>query len=231
MNIAIVVAAGSGTRIGGQQPKQFLELGGIPIIIHTLRKFEQCDAINEVILVLPAESTAGFLSTAEKFGLRKVVSVVAGGDTRARSVLIGLKQISAADIVAVHDGVRPFVTTEEIERVVTVAKEKGAAILVAPVTDTIKEIVENHVARTPRRASLRRALTPQAFRFPLLKLAYDRLERLEAVGIEITDDSLLVELLDGEVTLVEGSARNIKITEPEDIVLAEMILKSVASGE
>jgi len=163
--------------------------------------------------------------------LRKVVSVVAGGDTRARSVLIGLKQISAADIVAVHDGVRPFVTTEEIERVVTVAKEKGAAILVAPVTDTIKEIVENHVARTPRRASLRRALTPQAFRFPLLKLAYDRLERLEAVGIEITDDSLLVELLDGEVTLVEGSARNIKITEPEDIVLAEMILKSVASGE
>lgn len=226
MNIAIVVAAGRGTRIGGKEPKQFLELGGIPVIIHTLRQFEQCDAINEVILVLPAEATAGFLSTAEKFGLRKVVSVVAGGDTRARSVLSGLNQIAGADIVAVHDGVRPFVTAEEIDRTVAAAKEHGAAVLVAPVTDTIKETANGFVVRTPQRVGLRRALTPQAFRFEILKRAYERLDQVEADGIEITDESLLVELLDANVAIVEGSARNIKITEAEDIVLAEMILGS-----
>lgn len=224
MNIAIVVAAGKGTRLGSREPKQFLELSGTPIIIHTLRNFEQCDTINEVILVLPAEMTAGFLSTANKFGLRKVTHVVAGGETRARSVLNGLNRISDAGIVAVHDGVRPFVTAAEVMRVVQAAEKDGAALLVAPVADTIKETSGGIVVRTPPRLDLRRALTPQAFRFEILRRAFDQLDEIEAAGIEITDESLLVERLGVPVTTVEGSARNIKITSQEDLVLGEAIL-------
>jgi 2-C-methyl-D-erythritol 4-phosphate cytidylyltransferase len=231
MNVAIVVAAGKGTRIGGNRPKQFLELGGIPIIIHTLRRFEQCDAINEVIVVLPADATAGFVSLAERFGLRKVSRAIAGAATRAQSVLRGLNAISSAEIVAIHDGVRPFVTPEEIEGVLNAARASGAAVLVSPVSDTIKEIADGSIARTLPRANLRRALTPQCFRFDVLKQAYDRLDEFEAEGIDVTDDSLLVERLGLKIAAVEGSASNIKITGPEDIVLAEALLKSVVSGQ
>jgi 2-C-methyl-D-erythritol 4-phosphate cytidylyltransferase len=231
MNVAIVVAAGKGTRIGGNQPKQFLELGGVPIIIHTLRRFEQCDAINEVILVLPADAVAGFVSLAGKFGLSKVSQVVAGGLTRAQSVRCGLRAISHAEIVAVHDGVRPFVTPDEIDRVVEAARESGAAVLVSPITDTIKEITNGSVGRTLPRSDLRRALTPQCFHYDILKRAYKRLDEAEAEGVDITDDSLLVERLGVKVATVEGSASNIKITGPEDIATAEVILKSVVSGQ
>lgn len=229
MNVAIVVAAGKGTRIGGNQPKQFLELGGVPIIIHTLRRFEQCDAINEVIVVLPADATAGFVSLAEKFGLSKVSRVVAGGATRAQSVRCGLDAIDQAEIVAVHDGVRPFVTAEEIQRVIAAAREAGGAVLVAPVSDTIKQVSDGSIAGTLPRASLRRALTPQCFQADILKRAYDRLDEAEADGTEVTDDSFLVERLGGKIAAVEGSARNIKITSADDIALAETLLKSIVS--
>ena len=225
MNVAIVVAAGKGTRLGGNQPKQFLELRGVPIIIHTLRQFEVCEEISEVIVVVPAAETAAFSSLAEKFEIRKLSRVVAGGATRAQSVRCGLNAISSAEIVAVHDGVRPFVTTNEIDRVVAAAKASGAAILVAPVVDTIKEVKNGHSLRTIPRAGLRRALTPQCFRYDLLKRAYDQLDEVECAGIEITDDSLLVERLGAEVVAVEGSAGNIKITEEGDLALAETLLK------
>ena len=225
MNVAIVVAAGKGTRLGGDQPKQFHELCGVPIIIHTLRQFERSEEISEVIVVVPAEQTAVLSSLAEKFKVRKVSRAVAGGATRAQSVLCGLNAIGGAEIVAVHDGVRPFVTPDEIDRVVAAARTSGAAILVAPVADTIKDIENGHVKRTPPRHNLRRALTPQCFRYDLLKRAYDRLDEAEAAGIEVTDDSLLVERLGAEIMAVEGSARNIKITQEGDLVLAEAILK------
>ena len=231
MNVAIVVAAGKGTRLGGDQPKQFLELCGVPIIIHTLRQFERCEAIKEIIVVVPAESTAAFSSLAEKFEVRKLSRVVSGGATRAQSVLCGLNAIDNAEIVAVHDGVRPFVTPDEIDRVVAAARAGGAAILVAPVADTIKEIENRRVKSTPPRPGLRRALTPQCFRYDLLKRAFDELDEVEAAGIEVTDDSLLVERLGAEIIAVEGSARNIKITRAEDLVLAEAILSSVVSGQ
>src|SRR5258706_14352795 len=121
MNVAIVVAAGQGTRLGGDQPKQFLELCGVPIIIHTLRQFERCEEINEIIVVVPAESTAGFSSLAEKFAVRKLSRVVAGGATRAQSVLCGLNAIGQAEIVAVHHGLRPFVAPDSNDGVVTSA--------------------------------------------------------------------------------------------------------------
>jgi 2-C-methyl-D-erythritol 4-phosphate cytidylyltransferase len=231
MNVAIVVAAGKGTRLGGNQPKQFLELRGVPIIIHTLRQFERCEAIKEIIVVVPAEHTAAFSSLAEKFEVRKLSRVVSGGATRAQSVFCGLNAIGNAEIVAVHDGVRPFVTPDEIDRVVAAARASGAAILVAPVADTIKDIENGRVKGTPPRSNLRRALTPQCFRYDLLKRAFEGLDEVEAAGLELTDDSLLVERLGAEIIAVEGSARNIKITREEDLALAEAILSSVVSGQ
>lgn len=231
MNVAIVVAAGKGTRVGGNRPKQFLELGGIPVIIHTLRQFERCREINEIVTVLPAEEADSFLSFAKEFGLQKPMRAVAGGETRAQSVTRGLALIGEAEIVAVHDGVRPFVTPEEIDQVVNAARASGAAILVAPVPDTIKEIKSDRVIRTLPRADLRRALTPQCFRLEILKRAYQTLGEIEAAGSEVTDDSLLVERLGVEVVAIEGSSRNIKVTQQEDLVLAEAILSLVVSGQ
>ena len=225
MNVAIVVAGGKGVRFGGDRPKQFLEVNGSPIIIHTLRQFERCREIGSVIVVLPAEETAGFQSLIEKFALQKVTRVVAGGTTRAQSVKQGLAAIGDADVVAVHDAVRPLVTPDEIDSVVKAANESSAAILVARVSDTIKDVRSDRVVNTLPRVNLRRALTPQCFRIDVLKQAYEQLEKLEAAGIEVTDDSFLVERLGVEVTTIEGNARNIKITRQEDLVFAEGFLK------
>ena len=223
MNIAIIAAAGSGTRMASDRPKQFLLLAGTPVIIHTLKVFEQCESINEVILVLPAAESAGFLSLAAKFGLRKMARVVPGGVTRADSVKRGLMAIRAAtaEIVAVHDGVRPFVTVDEINSTVAAAGVDGAAILVAPVTDTIKQVSERQVVKTFDRSLLRRALTPQCFRYELLREAY---EHADVNDPSLTDESALVEQLGRPVSIVEGSARNIKITTVEDLAIAEAIL-------
>ena len=233
MNVAIVVAAGKGTRLGGNRPKQFLELDRIPVIIRTLRQFERCREIDEIIIVLPAsqteESADWFRSAAKEFDLQKPMRTVGGGSTRAQSVQSGLAIISGAELVAVHDGVRPFVTPDEIDRVMAAARTNGAAILVAPVADTIKEIKDGRVVGTLPRTLLRRALTPQCFRFDILKRAYDKLAEIEGEGVEVTDDCLLVERLGVEIVAVEGSARNIKITRAEDLVLGEAILKSVVS--
>ncbi|HEX6189280.1 MAG TPA: 2-C-methyl-D-erythritol 4-phosphate cytidylyltransferase [Pyrinomonadaceae bacterium] len=224
MNVAIVVAAGKGTRLGGARPKQFLELRGVPVIIHTLRQFERCQEINEVITVLPAQDTAGFASLTKQFEIKKAGRAVAGGATRAQSVRNGLNAIADADIVAVHDGVRPFVTPEEIDQVVAAAREKGAAVLTSPVADTIKRVQDGRIIKTVARAELRRALTPQCFRFAILKRAYETLDELESTGLEVTDDSFLVERIGIAPTAVNGSARNIKITNEEDLKQAEALL-------
>lgn len=231
MNVAIVVAAGKGTRLGGDRPKQFLDLGGVPIVVHALRQFERSREISEVITVLPAEETAGFESLAKKFELTKAIKAVAGGATRAQSVRRGLSAITEAELVAIHDGARPFVTPDEIDRVIQAAKRSGAAVLTAPVADTIKRVAGEHIIETLTRAQLRRALTPQCFRFSILKDAYSALEALEADGMEITDDSFLVERMGIEIVSVDGSARNIKITNAEDLAVAEAIMKSIVSGQ
>ena len=224
MNIAIIAAAGAGTRMASDRPKQFLLLAGTPVIIHTLKVFEQCESINEVIVVLPAAESAGFLSLAAKYGLRKVSRVVPGGVTRADSVKRGLLAIRAAtaEIVAVHDGVRPFVTVEEIDAVVSAAQTDGAAILVAPVTDTIKQVHEQRIVQTLDRAGLRRALTPQCFRYDVLREAY---QNTDVTDPSVTDESVLVEKLGIPVSIVEGNPRNIKITTAEDLAIAEAILR------
>ncbi|MDQ3666503.1 MAG: 2-C-methyl-D-erythritol 4-phosphate cytidylyltransferase [Acidobacteriota bacterium] len=225
MNVAIIAAAGQGTRMGGNRAKQFLELAGTPIIIHTLRSFELCEAIHEIILVLPAQDTAGFLVIVEKHRLRKLSRIVPGGTTRAESVLKGLLAVrsATAEIIAIHDGVRPFVTADEITETVKAAEMNGAAILTTAVTDTIKEVSKGIVAKTLPRTALRRALTPQCFRFELLRRAYEQVDVLDP---ELTDESALVERLGVKVTIVEGSSRNIKITGPEDLALGEVLLKA-----
>jgi 2-C-methyl-D-erythritol 4-phosphate cytidylyltransferase len=225
MNIAIIAAAGAGTRMASDRPKQFLLLAGMPVIFHTLKPFEQCESIHEVILVLPAEESAGFLPLAGKF--KKVARVVPGGATRADSVKRGLMAIrsATAEIVAVHDGVRPFVTVQEIDATVQAAQQHGAAILVAPVTDTVKQVRDRRVVETLDRSGLRRALTPQCFRYQLLRQAY---QHADVNDPSLTDESALVEQLGMPVSIVEGRGRNIKITTAEDLVIAEALLKKSA---
>jgi 2-C-methyl-D-erythritol 4-phosphate cytidylyltransferase len=224
MNVAIIAAAGVGTRMGGERAKQFLELAGIPIIIHTLRVFEQCEVIQEIIVVLAPQESASFLSVAGSYSLQKLSQVVAGGSTRAESVLHGLNAVRAAtaEIVAVHDGVRPFITADEIARTVNAAQRHDAAILVAPVNDTIKEVVDGGVVRTLNRTRLRRALTPQCFRYSLLRRAYEQADVLDP---ELTDEGMLAERLGVKIAIVEGNARNIKITTPDDLAIGEALLK------
>ena len=226
MNSAIIVAAGSGSRMASDRPKQFLLLAGIPLIFHTLRPFERCDSIHETIVVLPPESAAEFLDSAAKFGVKKVTRVVPGGATRAESVKRGLTAVRAtsAGIVAVHDGVRPFVSAAEISETVAAAERHGAAILVAPATDTIKQVDDNRVVRTLDRRELRRALTPQCFKYELLVRAFAQADLGDSSA---TDDSTLVEQIGARVAIVEGSASNIKITTPEDLVVAEALLKEL----
>jgi 2-C-methyl-D-erythritol 4-phosphate cytidylyltransferase len=225
MNIAIIAAAGTGSRMASDRPKQFLQLAGTPIIFHTLKPFERCESIQEVIVVLPPEVSAAFLAEAGKQGLRKLARVVPGGASRADSVKRGLLTIRAAtaEIVAVHDGVRPFVTVEEIDNTVAAAQRDGAAILATPVTDTIKLVDGDTVVKTLERRNLRQALTPQCFRYELLRKAY---EQADVSDPSLTDESALVERLGQKVTIVEGSARNIKITTPRDLLIAETFLST-----
>ena len=225
MNVAIIVAAGRGSRAGGGQSKQFREISGIPIIIHTLSRFERCETIEGSVVVLPEGDREAFPALAGRYGLGKVLSAVAGGETRAESVWRGLEALRglSVEVVAVHDGVRPFVTPEEIDRTVREARASGAAILAVPVTDTIKEAEGARVLRTLERARLWRAQTPQCFRHDLLRRAY---ELAVSSGLDATDDSALVERLGATVRIVEGGAHNIKITTPQDFAVAEVIVQS-----
>ncbi len=225
MNYAIIVAAGSGTRFGAEKPKQFLEILGKPLIVHTLEIFEACPLVDKIILVLPPLQTESFRAVAGKYDLKKLVKTVAGGKSRAESVRNGLDAVNgeASDVIAVHDGARPLVTIEEIAATIEKAFETGAACLTAMVSDTIKQVFDGKITRTIDRANLRRALTPQAFRFDLLKRAFAENEINETA----TDECFLVEKLGVEVSAVEGAARNIKITAPEDWLLAEMLLRKV----
>jgi 2-C-methyl-D-erythritol 4-phosphate cytidylyltransferase len=225
MNVAIIAAAGQGRRMAGARPKQFLELAGIPIIVHTLKVFEGCDVIHKAIVVLAADQVAGFSSILEKYGLRKIEAVVAGGETRAQSVFHGLQAVDGvnAEVVAVHDGVRPFVTAHEIAQTVAVAKLQGAAILVSSPVDTLKEIKDGMIVRTVDRSTIRNALTPQCFHYKLLRRAY---EGADLSDPDLTDEASLVERLGVNIAVVEGSSRNIKITRPDDLAIGEELFKN-----
>ena len=224
MHFAIIVAAGQGTRMGRGDAKQFRALAGVPLVVHTLRRFELCETISACVVVVPATETDDFLSLAQQHQLQKVTRAVAGGATRTESVARGLDAIEAAadSVVAVHDGVRPFVTAAEIDATVRAAEASGAAVLCAPVVDTIKEVDMDCITRTMPRENLRRALTPQCFRYELLRRAC---AHARAHNLDATDCSALVEQLGVEPTIVEGDPRNIKLTRPEVFALAEILIR------
>ncbi len=226
MNIAIIVAAGTGSRFAARQPKQFTGILGKPLIIHTLEKFEACPAVDEIVLVLSVDGCGEFAKLDGHHVIKKLRAVATGGKTRAESVRNGLAKIDAStsNIVAVHDGARPLVTVDEITRTIEKAVETGAACLVGELTDTIKEIDGDAIIGTIDRRKLRRALTPQAFRYDILSKAFENADLNE----NITDECYLVERLGIKIAAVEGSSRNIKITRPEDLTLAEMFLKNDA---
>jgi len=227
MNVAIIVAAGRGTRAAADDaaatPKQFRELAGVPVLVHTLRRFDEAGEIGATVAVVPESEVDNALALARAHGIRKLSRAVAGGSSRTESVRRGLQTIdTATEIVAVHDGVRPFVTAAEIDATVRAAASSGAAVLVAPVTDTIKEIEGGCITGTLARERLTRALTPQCFRLDVLRRAY---EHAVSARLDATDCSALVERLGVEVCAVEGDPRNIKLTRPEDFALAEILMQ------
>jgi 2-C-methyl-D-erythritol 4-phosphate cytidylyltransferase len=227
MNVAIIPAAGSGSRFGGEIPKQFVEIAGAPIIVHTLRRFDECAEIGAIIVALRPEEIGRFERTLWAHNVRKPLRLVSGGAERSDSILNALEAAKEfqPEIVAVHDAVRPFVTPERISAVIARARETGAAILALPATDTIKEVENGFVLRTIDRGRIWRAQTPQAFRYDLLLRANEEARAASLPSSSATDDSFLVERFGSPVAIVDGLPNNIKITTPEDLVLAERLFE------
>ncbi len=233
MNIAIIPAAGSGTRVGGQIPKQFLEIAGAPILAHTMQRFIECDDIGALAVALPADRLDEFRNRHWAANVRKPVFYVSGGAERSDSILNALHAVAHLnpEIVAVHDAVRPFVSSAQISAVIAKAQEVGAAILALPATDTIKEVENGLIQRTIDRRRVWRAQTPQAFRYDLLIRANLEARAANMPSALTTDDALLVERLGVPVAVVEGSPNNIKITTPEDLVLAEKLFERMNTAQ
>src|SRR5437870_11422988 len=226
---AIIAAAGFGRRMKTDRPKQLLVLNGTPIIVHTIRKFDACSVIDYVIVTATRESADEVRDLVKSAGFKKPVSVIEGGERRQDSVAAGLQHLQAGtEIVAVHDGVRPFVSVEDIENVVRQAERSGAAILAVPIVDTVKQAEKEFVESTLTREHLILAQTPQAFRTEVLKQAFERAAKDEYYG---TDESSLVERMGHPVAIVRGSEQNIKITRPSDLRLARAFLAEETTGE
>jgi 2-C-methyl-D-erythritol 4-phosphate cytidylyltransferase len=224
--VALVPAAGRGLRMGGSVPKQFLALGGEPLIVQSLRTLQAASVIDRIILAVPSTD----IEYCEKeivspYRFTKVMKVVAGGAERQDSVRHALAQVSSdTEIVLIHDAVRPFLTIRMITEVVAAARKEGAAIIALPMRDTVKQVrADGMIERTVDRASLWLAQTPQAFRRDWIETAHGK---AHAEGIRATDDAFLVEWLGHSVAVVEGSGENIKVTRPEDLVIGEAILSA-----
>lgn len=214
---AVIVAGGSGTRLGAGVRKQYLEIAGVPVLLRAVRPFVDHPEIGQVVVVLPADDAADPPSWIAELPVR----VVPGGAERGDSVWNGLEALAgSAEVVLIHDGARPFVEREVISRVLAAARHGGAIAAVA-VTDTIKEVAPDGVVTgTPDRRRLWRAQTPQGFPRTTLMEAYRR-ARLE--GFAATDDAAVFEWFAGPVRVVQGSERNIKVTYAQDLVLAECL--------
>lgn len=229
----IIPAAGLGTRMGagaikGAQPsKQFVELGGVPVLIHTLRKFASCAQVTDICVALRKNEMESFRRQLEREGLKKPVDIVEGGDHRQESVANALRAIPAKDddVVLVHDAVRPFVEVETIHAVIAAAKKSGAAIAGIPAVDTIKKVEPTAqgavITLTIPREQVVMAQTPQGALYKIMRKAFDE---ASADGFMGTDEASLIERAGHEVAVVMGSPRNIKITTPADMELAEFFM-------
>lgn len=217
---AVIVAAGSASRMGGID-KVMAPLGGDPMILRTVKAFCQCDAIKEIVIVTRSDLIVAIRDLCS--GMEKVTAVVAGGSSRQESVNLGLNALSKkVKLAAIQDGARPFVTWQLIDRVVRAANTYGAAAPAIPVKDTIKVVKGGIVESTPDRKTLQAVQTPQVFDFDLLRGA---LKKAKDDGAEVTDDCSAVERMGMSVKIVEGDEKNIKITTPMDLKIAEMLLE------
>lgn len=223
---ALIPAAGMGKRMGGDSNKQYLLLDGMPILARTVQTFQEADCIDAVYLVSPEQEIPFCRSeVVERYGFTKVRAIVPGGAERQVSVCNGLRAIEGIepdDLVLIHDGVRPFVSAQMLEEAAAAAKEAGAAVVAVPVKDTVKVVRDGVITQTPPREELWLAQTPQAFRYGLIRAAH---EEAAAAGFLGTDDASLMERQGKPVRVVRGDYRNIKITTPEDMILAEAFLK------
>lgn len=220
---AIIAASGNSTRMGMQISKQLIKLCDKPTIEHTISAFENCEVIDEIIVVCRKTDMDSIKAVADKFS--KVSAVVLGGDTRAESVKNGVEAASSdAQFFAIHDGARPLITSDDIKQVVERAYLVKAATLATPVTDTIKVVdSDNIIVDTPVRDTLRAVQTPQVFERDLYLRAVDNAVEHK---LSVTDDCSMVEALGEKVEVVFGSAQNIKLTTQTDITFAQAILKS-----
>lgn len=219
---AVIVAAGSASRMGGID-KVMAKLRGEPMILRTVRNFQNCDAISEIVIVTREDLILPITGLCK--GMSKVTAVVAGGKSRQESVHLGLNALSGkVKLVAVHDGARPLISWQVIDRAVRAANTYGAAAPAVPVKDTIKVVQGGVVKETPDRAALFAVQTPQVFDFDLLRGA---LKKAELDGAPLTDDCSAVERVGFSVKIVEGDERNIKVTTPIDLKIAQMLLEDM----
>ena len=219
---AVIVAAGTASRMGGID-KVMANLGGEPMIVRTVRTFQECDAIREIVIVTRPDLIVPMMDLCH--GFEKVRAVIAGGSSRQESVERGLGALSPkTELVAVQDGARPLITWQVIDRTVRAANSYGAAAPAIPVKDTIKVVRGGIVTDTPDRSSLHAVQTPQVFDLDLLKAALKQAARDEA---QVTDDCSAVERLGMSVKIVEGDERNIKVTTPLDLKIAELFLEEM----
>ena len=219
---AVIVAAGSASRMGGID-KVMAELDGEPMICRTVRAFQNCDAIKEIVIVTRQDLIVPIMDLCR--GYSKVKAVVTGGSSRQESVSMGLNALSdKVKLAAVQDGARPLVTWQLIDRVVRAAHTYGAAAPAIPVKDTVKVVEGGIVKETPERRTLQAVQTPQVFDFDLIRGA---LKKAKEDSAEVTDDCSAVERLGMSVKIVEGDERNIKVTTPMDLKIAQMLLEEM----
>ncbi|MEK4145767.1 MULTISPECIES: 2-C-methyl-D-erythritol 4-phosphate cytidylyltransferase [Robertmurraya] len=218
----IIPAAGQGKRMGAGKNKLLLELNDIPVLIHTLRVFEEDKQCAGIILAIAPQDESSFRKLLKEYGIHKVAAMVYGGEERQYSVYNGLQAATTKGVVLVHDGARPFIDVHLIHQLVVAADEHGSAVAAVPVKDTIKRVQQNEVVETVDRSSLWAIQTPQAFRMSILKRAHEHALEINFLG---TDEASLVEKLHYPVKIVEGSYDNIKLTTKEDLYFAEAIMK------
>ena len=219
---AVIVAAGSASRMGGID-KVMAELEGEPMIVRTVRTFQECDVIKEIVIVTRPDLIVPIGDLCR--GMEKVKAVVVGGSSRQESVSLGLNALSdKVKLAAIQDGARPLITWQVIDRVVRAANTHSAAIPCIPVKDTIKVVTGGVVKETPDRKTLQAVQTPQVFDFDLIRGA---LQKAKLDGAEVTDDCSAVELMGMSVKIVEGDERNIKVTTPMDLKIAKMLLEEM----
>lgn len=228
MTVAMFAAAGKGRRIGADKNKVLLNLSGKPILVHTLQKFAKCKAIDEFIIITGKNDIDEVNEILKTENLPKTI-VVEGGAERQYSVENGLKALPEnADIVLIHDAVRPFVSLKTIEKVITAAKEHGAAIAAVPEKNTIKVVENGIIKSTPSRENIWVATTPQGFRRDILVNAYKKAREDNFFG---TDDASLVERLGTEVHIVEDTYENFKITTKSDLKMAEYLIVPLKNSD